>query len=446
MGKFGRKERVLILGAAGRDFHNFLVYFKDNPRFKVVGFTATQIPKIEGRLFPKKLAGKLYPKGIPIFPEEKMEEIIKDKKVDTVVMAYSDISHETVMHLASRANAMGANFVLMGHKLTFLESKKPVIAVCAVRTGCGKSQTSRKVAQIFKELGKKVVVIRHPMPYGKDLQAQRVQRFETLDDLKKHNCTIEEREEYEAHIGEGNIVYAGIDYKTILKKAEEEGDIIIWDGGNNDIPFIKPNIWITVTDPFRAGHEILYYPGEVNFRSADIIIINKVNTASKEEIEKIKQNVLSYNPKATVVMADSEVSCDKSQEIEGKRVLVIEDGPTLTHGEMSFGAGKVAAEKFGAKEIVDPRPYAVGSIKDVYDKYKHLGNILPAMGYYPEQIKELEDTINKTPCDLVLVATPIDLTKILKINKPSLRIKYTYQDRGSPTLAEIIKEKMAHLL
>jgi len=433
------KKRVIIMGAAGRDFHNFNVYFRDNEEFEVVAFTATQIPNIEGRRYPKELAGKLYPDGIPIHPEDELENLIKKYNVDFVVFAYSDVSHEYVMHRASRVMAAGANFMLMGADSTMLKSRKPVIAVCAVRTGSGKSQTTRRVAEILKKLGKKTVVIRHPMPYG-DLTKQIVQRFETFEDLDKHNCTIEEREEYEPHLERGNIVYAGVDYGKILEQAEEEADVILWDGGNNDMPFYKPDLLIVVADPHRPYHEITYHPGETNLRMADVIVINKVETAYPEDIETVRENARASNPDAIILEAASPIFVENSEEIKGKRVLVVEDGPTLTHGEMSYGAGVVAAEKYGARELVDPRPYAVGSIKTTYEKYQQIGALLPAMGYSKEQLQELEETINKTPADVVVVATPINLGKILNLNKPYVRVKYELQEIGKPTLEDIIEK------
>ncbi len=382
------RKKVIILGAAGRDFHNFDVYFKDNEEFEVLGFTATQIPGIESRGYPAELSGKLYPEGLPIFPEDDLEKVIAEKGCDIVHLAYSDLSYATVMHLGSRALAAGADFMLLGGDKTMLPSKKPVIAVCAVRTGCGKSQVSRHVASLIQARGLKTVAIRHPMPYG-DLAKQRVQRFASNEDLVKHECTIEEREEYEAHIEKGTIVYAGVIYSEILAQAEQEADVVIWDGGNNDLPFYKPDLWIVVADPLRAGHEMSYYPGEANFRAADVIVINKINTAKEEDVESIAANAAAINPKAKVVKAISDVTTEDPSALEGKRVLVIEDGPTLTHGEMGYGAGFVAAEKFGCT-VIDPRPYTSGSIKALYTKFPHLGQIVPAMGYYPEQIKELE--------------------------------------------------------
>ncbi|MEO0285946.1 MAG: cyclic 2,3-diphosphoglycerate synthase [candidate division WOR-3 bacterium] len=433
------KKRVIIMGAAGRDFHNFNVFFRDNEEFEVVAFTATQIPDIAGRKYPPELAGKLYPEGVPIYHEDELEELIKKYKVDFVVFAYSDVSHEYVMNRASRAMAAGASFMLLGPEHTMIKSSKPVISVCAVRTGSGKSQTTRKVAEILKKLGKKTVVIRHPMPYG-DLTKQVVQRFGSHEDLDKHNCTIEEREEFEPHIDRGNVVYAGVDYEKILRQAEQEADVILWDGGNNDFPFFKPDLHIVVADPHRPGHEVTYHPGETNLRMADVIIINKIETAYPEDIQVVRENARASNHKAIIIEAASPIFVEDHEKIKGKKVLVIEDGPTLTHGEMAYGAGYVAAEKYGAAEIVDPRPYAVGSIKETYEKYTQLEVILPAMGYSPKQLKELEDTINSVPADLVIVATPINLGKILNLNKPYVRVRYELQEIGKPDLEDIIRE------
>ncbi|AAL80671.1 GTPase [Pyrococcus furiosus DSM 3638] len=434
-----KRRRVVILGAAGRDFHNFNVFFRDNPDYEVVAFTATQIPDIEGRIYPPELAGELYPNGIPILPEDDLEKIIKEHDVDIVVFAYSDVSHEHVMHLASRAHSAGADFWLLGPKSTMLKSSKPVVAVTAVRTGCGKSQTSRKVAQILQEMGFKVVAVRHPMPYG-DLRKQVVQRFATFEDLDRYECTIEEREEYEPYLERGMVVYAGVDYEKILREAEKEADIILWDGGNNDFPFFEPDLWIVVTDPHRPGHELTHHPGETNFRSADVIIINKIDTAPPENIQKIRENIEKINPNAIVIEAASPIFVDKPELIKGKRVLVVEDGPTLTHGGMSFGAGYIAAKKFGAKEIVDPRPYAVGSIIETYKKYPHLSNILPAMGYGKKQIKELEETINRADADVVVMGTPVDLRRFMNLNKPAVRVKYELEEIGKPKLRDVLEE------
>ncbi len=436
------KTRVIIMGAAGRDFHNFNVYFRDNPSYEVVAFTATQIPGIEERVYPPELAGSNYPNGIPIYPEEELPELIKKFNVDLVVFAYSDVSHEYVMHKASTVLAAGADFRLMGPKTTMLKAKVPVVSVCAVRTGCGKSQTSRKVAKILREMGYKVVVIRHPMPYG-DLRKQVCQRFATFEDLDKYECTIEEREEYEPHLRNGVIVYAGVDYEKILREAEKEAEIIIWDGGNNDLPFYKPGLHIVVADPHRPGHELKYHPGEANLRMADVVIINKVDTADPKNVEIVERNIKQVNSKAIIVKASSPMTVDKPEMIKGKRVIVIEDGPTLTHGEMPYGIGTIAAQKLGASEIVDPRPYAVGSIVEAYEKYGHLGPILPALGYGKEQIEELEKTINSIPCDVVVVGTPIDLRRVLSINKPAVHVRYELQEVGSPNLKEILEEKFS---
>jgi len=433
------KRRVVILGAAGRDFHNFNMFFKENRDYDVVAFTATQIPGIDDKMFPPELSGPLYPNGIPILSEEDLEEIIRDRKVDLCVLAYSDLSYQTVMRKAARVNAYGPDFVLMGPKNTMLKSTKPVIAVCASRTGCGKSQTTRYIIDVLKEFGKKAVAIRHPMPYGV-LSEQKVQRFASYEDLDKAKCTIEEREEYEPHIDRGAIVFAGVDYKEILKEAEKEADVIIWDGGNNDMSFIKPDLLITVVDPHRPGDEISYYPGETNVLMADVVIINKIDTAKPKDIEDVKDNVREINPRAQIVEAASPISVQDTEAIRGKKVLVVEDGPTVTHGGMGFGAGKIAADKFMAAEIVDPHPFAIGSILETYLKYGHLQNILPAMGYGPEQIKELEETINKTPCDVVVTGTPIDISRVLKVNKPILRVRYELQVIGKPDLKGIIAD------
>jgi len=433
------KRKVIIMGAAGRDFHNFNTFFRDNEDFEVVAFTATQIPNIEGRFYPPELAGKLYPKGIPIYPEEDLPKLIKEHNVDIVVFAYSDVSHEYVMHRASIALANGADFWLMGPDTTLIQSTKPVISICAVRTGCGKSQTTRRVTDILHKYGLKYVVIRHPMPYG-DLKKQAVQRFATYEDLDKHECTIEEREEYEPHLDRGNVVYAGVDYEKIIRSAEKEADVIVWDGGNNDLPFYKPDLHIVVTDPHRAGHELKYHPGEANFRMANVIVINKEDSADPKNIELIKEHIKEANPNAIVIDAESPITVENPDTIKDKRVLVVEDGPTLTHGGMKFGAGYLAAKKYGAKEIIDPRPYAVGSIKETYKKYPHLDLILPAMGYGKQQIKELEETINNADADLVIIGTPIDLRRLIKINKPADRVRYELKEKGPTTLEDIIKK------
>lgn len=432
------KRKVIIMGAAGRDFHNFNVFYRDNEAYEVVAFTATQIPNIEGRKYPAKLAGSLYPKGISIHAEEELTELIRKHGVDDVVFAYSDVSHQYVMDKGSIVLAAGANFKLLGIRETMLESKVPVVAVVAVRTGSGKSQTSRRVCELLREKGKKLVVVRHPMPYG-DLVKQKVQRFETEEDFKKHKCTIEEIEEYEHHIAEGTVVYAGVDYEAILRQAEQEADVIIWDGGNNDTPFFKPTVTITVADPHRPGHELSYYPGEVNLRIADTVIINKIDSAYPENIDKVRNNIAMVNPKALVIEAASPITVEDPSVIRGKRVLVVEDGPTLTHGGMTFGAGTIAARKFGALEIVDPRPYTVGSIKDTFKKYPNMGILLPAMGYGDKQKKDLEQTINKTNCDAVIVGTPIDLRKIINIKKPNVRVRYDLNEIGRPDLTDALK-------
>jgi predicted GTPase len=434
------RVRVLIMGAAGRDFHNFNTVFRDNGAHEVIAFTATQIPNIEGRTYPPELAGGLYPQGIPIYPEEELVELIRDLNIDQVVFAYSDVSHEYVMHKASQILAAGADFRLIGTKSTMLKSTKPVVAVCAVRTGCGKSQTTRHVCDTLQKLGHNVVAVRHPMPYG-NLVAQKAQRFADYDDLARHNCTIEEREEYEPHIDRGVVVYAGVDYEAILREAEKEADVVVWDGGNNDLPFYKPDLHITVVDPHRAGHELTYYPGESNLRTADVVVLNKIDTADLANIARVRENVRSANPTATIVEAASPIYVDDADAIAGKRVLVVEDGPTLTHGEMAYGAGYVAAKRFGAAEIIDPRPFAVRTIAETFEKYPATGPILPAMGYGDGQIKDLEETINATPCDLVIIGTPIDLRRIVKIRQPADRVRYELQVIGQPTLEDILRTK-----
>lgn len=434
------RKRVLILGAAGRDFHNFNLFFRDNHDHEVVGFTATQIPDIADRLYPPELAGELYPKGIPIYSEERLEEIIRELKVNLVVFAYSDITHEHVMHTASRALSAGASFILLGPGDTTLESKKPVVAVCAIRTGCGKSQTTRRVAEILKEHGKKVVVVRHPMPYG-DLRGQICQRFASMEDLVRHKCTIEEREEYEPHIQARRVVYAGIDYGMILREAEKEADIILWDGGNNDFPFYKPNLLIVVADPLRPGHERRYHPGETSFRMADVILINKVDSADLDGIDAVINSAREINPRARIILAASPVFVDDPSAIKGKKVMIIEDGPTLTHGEMRYGAGWVAARLFGAAEVVEPVPYAVGSIAEAYRKYTHVKDVLPALGYSEHQLKELEATVNASPAEIIISATPIDLARVIKVRKPLVRVRYELQVIGKPTLEDVLSEK-----
>ncbi len=434
------KKRVLILGAAGRDFHNFNTYFRDNEAYEVAAFTATQIPDIAGRKYPKELAGRLYPEGIPIYPEDRMTKLIKDLSIDEVVLSYSDLPHQYVMERASAIMAAGADFKLLGTKKTMIKSTKPVIAICAVRTGSGKSQTTRRVLDILRAHRKKVISIRHPMPYG-DLVKQKVQRYATYEDLDKYECTIEEREEYEPHIDRGSVIYAGVDYEAIIRQAEsEDPDVILWDGGNNDFSFYKPDLLITVADPHRPGHEATYYPGLVNVMMADVVVINKEETAPADAIECVRENISKYNPKAIIVDGASPIFVDGWEKIRGKRVLVIEDGPTLTHGEMKYGAGYVAAKKFGAAEIIDPRPFAVGSITGTYKKYNHLSMILPAMGYGEKQTRELEETINESDADLVVVGTPIDLGRVLKINKPFVRVRYELQEIGKPNLENVIEK------
>ncbi|MFH1418346.1 MAG: cyclic 2,3-diphosphoglycerate synthase [Planctomycetota bacterium] len=434
----GAPINVIIMGAAGRDFHNFNCCYRNDARYRIVAFTATQIPDIEGRVYPATLAGNGYPDGIPIHAEEELESLIAQHEAELVVFSYSDIPYMDVMHQCARVNAAGANFQLIGAAQTMLTSKKPVIAVCAVRTGCGKSQTTRKVAEVLKAMGKRIAVIRHPMPYG-DLAKQACQRFGELADMDRHECTIEEREEYELHIRNGNLLFAGVDYHQILAAAESEADVILWDGGNNDMSFYRSDLLITVADPHRAGHEVSYYPGETNLRLADLILINKVNTAEAAGIETIEANARRLNPKARVVRADSAIICKNGGDIKGKRVLVVEDGPTLTHGEMRYGAGHVAAKQFGAGEIVDPRPFAAGSIKGVFAKYGHLTDVLPAMGYGDQQIADLEATINATPCDLVLIGTPFDLASLIKVNKPTVRIGYELGGAGSEAVAQAVR-------
>jgi predicted GTPase len=432
------KTNVIIMGAAGRDFHNFNVYFRNNKEYTVVAFTATQIPDIAGRKYPAKLAGKQYPKGIPIFLEEQITELIKKYKVDLVVFAYSDVPYTYVMGKSAVVNAAGADFMLLGPHHTMLISKKPVISVCAVRTGSGKSQVSRKIFEILRKKGLKVASIRHPMPYDPDLTMQICERFASYTDLDKYKCTIEEREEYEPYIDMDGVIFSGVDYETILRAAEKEADVIIWDGGNNDFSFIKPDLSITIADPHRAGHELCYYPGEVNVRMADVVIINKVNTAHKDDIETVRRNVKLINPSAQIIDGISAVIAEDKKMITGKRVLVIEDGPTVTHGGMPYGAGMVAAKEYGAKEIVDPRPFAVGSIIDTFEKFRHLTNVLPAMGYGKKQIKELEQTINNTDCDVVVCGTPIDLTRILKTRKPIVRISYCVAEKTARELESVV--------
>lgn len=434
-----KTKQVLILGAAGRDFHNFNVIFRGDPEYHVVGFTATQIPGIAGRRYPSELAGPSYPAGIPIFEEKDLEKLIAEFGVDAAVFSYSDISHQNLMHLASRVLAAGSDFWLLAAERTQIKSSVPVISICAVRTGCGKSPVARLVIAELKQQGLKPVVVRHPMPYG-DLAAQAVQRFAVMDDLDDQQCTIEEREEYEPHIHEGTVVYAGVDYGRILRQAEKEADVVLWDGGNNDTPFYVPDLDIVVADPHRAGHELSYFPGEVNLRRADVVVINKVDTASAQDVETVRRNIAASNPRAQVFETACRVAVASPELVRGRRVLVVEDGPTLTHGEMPYGAGCVAARQCGAAELVDPRPYAVGSIRGTYEKYPHLTSLLPAMGYSAMQRHELEETIQRVPCDLVLVATPIDLGRVIKLNKPSLRVTYEVEDLKHPGLVERVRQ------
>jgi len=432
-------KQIIILGAAGRDFHNFNVLFREDPSVRVVAFTATQIPNIDNRRYPRELAGSQYPEGIPIVAEHEFEDLVRQRAVDVVVFSYSDVSHQTVMHLASRALAAGADFWLLAGEHTQLPSFVPVVSVCAVRTGCGKSPVSRWVVGELRRLGWRVVVVRHPMPYG-DLATQGVQRFATMEDLATEQCTIEEREEYEPHLRQGTVVYAGVDYEAILHCAEQEADLILWDGGNNDTPFFRSDLEMVVADPHRPGHELAYFPGEVNFRRADVVIINKVDTAPPEGVQTVRRNLLCTNPRATVVETECRVSVAAPELIRGRRVLVVEDGPTLTHGEMRYGAGVVAARQYGAAEQVDPRPFAVGSIRGTFERFPHLERLLPAMGYSETQRRELEETINRTDCDLVLVATPIDLALLLRLDKPSLRVGYEIEQRTRPGLTEILAD------
>ncbi len=434
------KKNILIMGAAGRDFHNFNTVYRNNDDYNVVAFTATQIPNIEGRIYPSELAGKNYPSGIKIYEESKLTELIKKLKVDEVVFSYSDVPFNYVMSKASIVNTAGADFTLLGAEKTMIKSIKPVIAVLAVRTGSGKSQTSRKIVNILRDAGKKVVAIRHPMPYG-DLVKQKVQRFGTYDDLKKNECTIEEIEEYEPHVAVGGVIYAGVDYEAILREAEKEADIILWDGGNNDTSFYKADLTFTVADPHRPGHEMTYYPGNTSLRMADVIVINKIDSADPENVQIVKKNIREVNPAAKIIEAESTVTADNPDLIKGKRVLVVEDGPTLTHGEMKYGAGTIAAQRLGASDLVDPRPYTVASITATFKKYPNIGILLPAMGYGEKQMKDLEETINRTDCDSVIIGTPIDLGRLLKINKPHTRISYDLNEKGSVTLESVLKEK-----
>jgi len=436
------KIKVIIIGAAGRDFHNFNTYYRDNDKYDVVAFTATQIPDIHGRQYPPELAGRLYPNGIPIYDQAELVDLIRKHEVDDCVFSFSDIHYVDLMNLSSVVNAAGANFILLGPTQTMLKSTKPVVAVCATRTGTGKSQTSRTVAEYLMKQGLKVVAIRHPMPYG-DLAAQKVQRYSTIEDLAKHKCTIEEMEEYEPHIERGNVIYSGVDYEAILREAEQdpEGcDVILWDGGNNDFPFLKPDLMITVADPHRAGHELSYYPGEVNMRIADVVVINKIDSASPEGIETVRQNTRKVNPNAIIVDAASPIRVDNPELIKGKRVLIVEDGPTLTHGDMKLGAGTIAAQKFGAAEIINPRAQAVGKLAETYEIYPHIGDLLPAMGYSDQQRADLEATIANVDCDSVIIGTPIDLNRIVKIKQPNTRVYYDLQEIGSPNLSEVLAD------
>ncbi|MDR4507675.1 MAG: cyclic 2,3-diphosphoglycerate synthase [Candidatus Brocadiaceae bacterium] len=436
-----KRKKVLIMGAAGRDFHNFNVYFRDNPAYEVLAFTAAQIPNIAERRYPPLLSGKQYPKGIPIEHELKLESLIDSHKIDEVIFSYSDVSYEYIMHKASLVNATGASFTLLGTRQTMIQSKKPVVAVCAIRTGCGKSVVSRAICKMVKEMGMRVVVVRHPMPYG-NLSRQSLQRFSSYEDLKNHECTLEEIEEYEHHIEQQTIVYAGVDYKAILMEAEKEADIIVWDGGNNDTPFYVPDIYITLVDPHRQGHECSYYPGETNLLLADIIIISKEDTAKKKNIVLVREQIRRLNPGADIIDALLPVTVERPDLIKGKRLLVIEDGPTLTHGGMAFGAGVLAAKQYGAMEIVDPRPYAVGSVAETFGKYPHIVNVLPAMGYGTSQVEELRETIRRTPCDLVLIGTPIDLRKIIPMDKPAERVRYDFSEMGPPRLKELLELRL----
>jgi len=434
-------RRIIIIGAAGRDFHNFNTAYRNNPGYKVVAFTAAQIPDIAGRKYPAALAGELYPDGIPIYDQTELERLIKDLDADECVFSYSDVSYATVMGVGAQVNAAGADFTLLGYKNTMLKSTKPVIAVGAIRTGCGKSQTSRRIVEILMAKGKKVIAIRHPMPYG-DLEAQKVQRFAEIADLKKHNCTIEEMEEYEPHIARGNVIYAGVDYEAILRAAENDPcgcDVILWDGGNNDFPFYKPDLMVTVVDPHRPGHELTYYPGEITLRLADVVVINKIDSADFENIQTVRANIEKVNPQAVVVDAASTLTVEKPEVIRGKRVLVVEDGPTLTHGDMKIGAGIVAAKRFGATEIVDPRPYAVGKLAETFRIYPNVGTLLPAMGYGEEQMRDLTETIKRTDCDAVVIATPIDLGRVIKIDKPNTRVEYSLQEICRPNLEDVLE-------
>jgi predicted GTPase len=435
------RTRVLIAGAAGRDFHNFNLVYRGRPEYEVVAFTATQIPNIDGRRYPPELAGSLYPEGIPILPESALEQLVREHEIDSVVFAYSDVTHEHVMHIGSRALAAGASYHLISPKHTMLASSKPVVAICAVRTGSGKSQTTRHVARLFRDAGKRVAVLRHPMPYG-DLTAQAVQRFERYEDLDAADATIEEREEYEPHLAEGNLVFAGVDYERILRAAEEEADVVLWDGGNNDTPFIKPDLHIVVVDPHRPGHELRYHPGETNLRMADVCVVNKIDSAPQEGIDAVLNSIHENTRDARVVLAASPFDVEgDAEEIRGKRVLAIEDGPTLTHGEMTYGAAVLAAKQHGAAELVDPRPFAVGTIAETFEQYPNVGTLLPAMGYGREQMEDLRETIERCDADLVLIGTPVDLRRLIELDKPALRVTYKLQEIGEPTLKDVLGEK-----
>ncbi len=437
-----KKQNVIIIGAAGRDFHNFNTFYRDNENYNVVAFTATQIPDIDGRQYPAELAGDLYPDGIAIYSQDQLPELIQKFDVDECVFAYSDVNYQDVMAVSAVVNSAGADFKLMGPKHATLKSKKPVISVCAVRTGAGKSQTSRKVIELLMAQGLKVVVIRHPMPYG-DLVAQKVQRFATVEDLADHNCTIEEMEEYEPHVARGNIIYAGVDYQAILDAAENDPDgcdVIVWDGGNNDFSFIEADLALTVVDPHRPGHELNYYPGEVSLQMADVAIINKIDSADPKNVKIVEENIKAVNPKASIMKAESTITVDNPELIKGKKVLIVEDGPTLTHGEMSTGAGTVASERVGASDIIDPRPYTVGALKDTFKKYEHIGNLLPAMGYGKQQLKDLETTINQADCDAVIIGTPIDLSRIIQIDKPHTRVHYDLNEVNGVHMEKILKD------
>ncbi|MCL2087155.1 MAG: cyclic 2,3-diphosphoglycerate synthase [Oscillospiraceae bacterium] len=440
-------RKVIIIGAAGRDFHNFNTYYRDNTNFEVVAFTAAQIPDIAGRKYPASLSGKLYPNGIPIYDQKELERLIKELDADECVFSYSDVPYNVVMNISAQVNAAGADFALLGHKNTMIKSTKPVIAVGAVRTGCGKSQTTRRIAEILMANGLKVIAVRHPMPYG-DLEAQKVQRFAEIDDLKKHSCTIEEMEEYEPHITRGNVIYSGVDYEAILRAAENDPsgcDVILWDGGNNDFPFFKPDLMVTVVDPHRPGHELAYYPGEVALRLADAVVINKIDSADFENIQTVRENIEKVNPRAVVIDAASSINAENPDIIRGKRVLVIEDGPTLTHGEMKIGAGVVAARRFGAAELVNPKPFAVGKLAETFATYPNIGTLLPAMGYGEEQMSDLSATIDKVDCDSVIIATPIDLNRVIKINKPNTRVEYNLSEIGSPNLENVLEKFLKNL-